>query len=384
MKLVQNYVPENAVIAHRGTTYWAPESTESAYRWVRNMGADYLEADLQITKDGVVLVMHDAHMKEKTDIQILSQDPLSIFYGKADAPTSEFTYEELMQLNAAYPFMEKNLGTGRDRPSFNTQHQYISTLEDLMNFAIGKRIKRDSNGKRVWSKSKEGIYKFEYEDDPYDNGNRPGIYLELNPGLEEAMGKLLAEHQWDISITPSTDTNQFKLEKVNVGNTNGKVVLQTFLLSSLKKLNNIYHGNLPMAYLVSKGLMAQTSGSSDEPLVYAQFINDGVSNGAQFFGPSISGAPNNYDELLNPWQAHMIRRSEMKIHPWTFDTEEQMMRYYEGIGFTNLNDYKSPPYCDAMFTNRADLTIQYYKKKGVRNDGPDYQDPNNILNNLGY
>lgn len=80
----------------------------------------------------------------------------------------------------------------------------------------------------------------------------------------------------------------------------------------------------------------------------------------------------------------MIRRSEMKIHPWTFDTEEQMMRYYEGISFTNLNDYKSPPYCDAMFTNRADLTIQYYKKKGVRNDGPDYQDPNNILNNLGY
>lgn len=306
MKLVQNYVPENAVIAHRGTTYWAPESTESAYRWARNMGADYLEANLQITKDGVVLVMHDAHMKEKTDIQILSQDPLSIFYCKADAPTSEFTYEELMQLNATYPFMEKNLGTGRDKPSFNAQHQYISTLEDLMNFAIGKRIKRDSNGKRVWSKSKEGVYKFEYEDDPYDNGNRPGIYLELkqpelNPGLEEAMAKLLAEHQWDISITPSTDTNQFKLGKVNVGNTNGKVVLQTFLLSSLKKLNTIYHGNLPMAYLVSKGLMEQTSGSSDEPLVYAQFINDGVSNGAQFFCPSISGAPNNYDELLNPW-----------------------------------------------------------------------------------
>ena len=32
---VRDYVPEYAVIAHRGSTFWTPEETESAYRWAR-------------------------------------------------------------------------------------------------------------------------------------------------------------------------------------------------------------------------------------------------------------------------------------------------------------------------------------------------------------
>ncbi len=38
---VRDYVPLYAVIAHRGSTYWAPEETESAWRWAREMGARY-------------------------------------------------------------------------------------------------------------------------------------------------------------------------------------------------------------------------------------------------------------------------------------------------------------------------------------------------------
>lgn len=30
---VLDYLPRNIVIAHRGTTYWAPEETEAAMRW---------------------------------------------------------------------------------------------------------------------------------------------------------------------------------------------------------------------------------------------------------------------------------------------------------------------------------------------------------------
>lgn len=32
---VRDYVPEYAVIAHRGSTFWTPEETESAYRWAK-------------------------------------------------------------------------------------------------------------------------------------------------------------------------------------------------------------------------------------------------------------------------------------------------------------------------------------------------------------
>lgn len=381
MQIVRDYVPENAVIAHRGTTYWAPESTEASYRWARNMGADYLEADLQITKDGVILVMHDAHMKEKTDI-------VNVYPSRANDPTSTFNFEELLVLNAAYPFMNNANNGERRRPAFNKQHQYISTLDDLINIAEGNRIKRDKDGNRMYTKNADGTFTFQYEKDPFDNGNRPGIYIELkqaelNPGLEDALAKKLDEHGWNIIKKPATSKAQFVNGKVNVGNTNAKVVLQTFSPESLKKLKTLFGGQIPTAFLISN---TTTSGQSNNPSIYAKCINFGVENMAQFIGPSIGGAPNNYKELLYPWQAHMIRRAKMKIHPWTYDSEEQMKRSYEGIGFTDeqKKGYNPPPYSDGMFTNRADLTILYYKEKGVRNGGPSYIDPNTVLNNLGY
>ena len=44
-KAVIAYLPKNVIIAHRGTEFWAPEESEAAMRWARNMGADYIECD---------------------------------------------------------------------------------------------------------------------------------------------------------------------------------------------------------------------------------------------------------------------------------------------------------------------------------------------------
>ena len=69
MTTVRDYVPLYAVIAHRGSTYWAPEETESAWRWAREMGADYLESDLQCSKDGIIIANHDDNLKRTTNIE---------------------------------------------------------------------------------------------------------------------------------------------------------------------------------------------------------------------------------------------------------------------------------------------------------------------------
>ena len=73
---VRDYVPLYACIAHRGSTYWAPEETEAAWRWARNMGADYLESDMQVTKDGVVLANHDENLKRTTNIEAVFSDEI--------------------------------------------------------------------------------------------------------------------------------------------------------------------------------------------------------------------------------------------------------------------------------------------------------------------
>lgn len=80
---VRDYVPLYAVIAHRGTTYWAPEETESAWRWAREMGADYLESDMQCSKDGVIIANHDDNLKRTTNIE-------AVFGSEVPATRMEF------------------------------------------------------------------------------------------------------------------------------------------------------------------------------------------------------------------------------------------------------------------------------------------------------
>jgi glycerophosphoryl diester phosphodiesterase len=47
------------VIAHRGASGYAPEHTFASYDLALELGADYLEQDLQLTRDGVLVVLHD-------------------------------------------------------------------------------------------------------------------------------------------------------------------------------------------------------------------------------------------------------------------------------------------------------------------------------------
>jgi hypothetical protein len=76
---------------------------------------------------------------------------------------------------------------------------------------------------------------FEYEADPADNGHRPGIYIETKipdeyPGLEEQVYAELARIGWNPleGEIPSADEPFWKGDRVNVGNTRGKILVQTF------------------------------------------------------------------------------------------------------------------------------------------------------------
>lgn len=428
MMKVRDYVPKFAVMAHRGSTFWTPEETEAAFRWAREIGADYLEADLQVSKDGVVLALHDDNLKRTTNIENVFGETvpagrkdyyIKLGYSTADAEkkvaedkknfipnlTSYYTYEELMQLDAAAWFNEKNFEQARK--GFVTHKQYISTLEDLVSFARGKKIKRDTEGKRIYKivgktgkevKSLSGTadevkYEFEYENDPVDSGNRPGIYIEfkepwLNPkGFEQMVYDELARLDMNIITKPEADNAPFyKNNKINVGNTNGKVILQTFSLQSLVKISEIFKGKIPMCFLLWKGKGA-TDISNDSPEGYASFINLGIQYKAHIIGPSIAGAPNNYPELNKPWQAHLIKKAGMLNHPYSFDTRDQMKKYYGDFnyGVENSNLF-TPPYLDGMFTNRSEMTIQYFIDKGVRPAEAPQTVPNaeQLLTRLGY
>jgi glycerophosphoryl diester phosphodiesterase len=54
------------VIGHRGASGYAPEHTFASYDRALELGVDYLEQDLQMTKDGVLVVLHDDTLDRTT------------------------------------------------------------------------------------------------------------------------------------------------------------------------------------------------------------------------------------------------------------------------------------------------------------------------------
>lgn len=56
------------VIAHRGASGYLPEHTLAAKAMAHGQGADFIEQDLVLSKDGVPVVLHDVHIDTVTDV----------------------------------------------------------------------------------------------------------------------------------------------------------------------------------------------------------------------------------------------------------------------------------------------------------------------------
>jgi glycerophosphoryl diester phosphodiesterase len=57
-----------AVIAHRGASGYLPEHTLEAAAMAHAMGADYIEQDVVLTRDNVLIVLHDLYLDAVTDV----------------------------------------------------------------------------------------------------------------------------------------------------------------------------------------------------------------------------------------------------------------------------------------------------------------------------
>ena len=96
------------VIAHRGNTVAAPENTLAAYQIALDDGAEMIETDGHISKDGHLVIMHDSSLERTTN-----------FSGYVH----EYTLEELRTADAGSWFS----------PSFKDER--IPTIEEAMDFS---------------------------------------------------------------------------------------------------------------------------------------------------------------------------------------------------------------------------------------------------------
>jgi len=363
---VQDYMPDNAVIAHRGTVYWAPELTEAAYRWARNAGADYMELDVQRSKDSVLIIIHDKTFRRTTDVA-------QKFPGRENDPISSFTYEEIMQLDAGSSFNEKNPERARD----GYKGQDVLVFEDVFRIAEGKRIRHNPDGSRACSRDESGIYHFEYVPDPADNGHRPGVYIETKvpeqyPGMEEQVYNELARIGWnplegeEISIDEPFRSG----DRVNVGRTRGKILVQTFSREGMMNFRRVFREEVLTSFLIGNPVTNTFAGDevTDEIIAFAHEC------GARFIGTNLGDG----NDGLSPAFAEKIHAAGLNANIYSINTVEQMEKYFgEGHG------RKATPLADGMITNRTDLTVDFYHDRKVRDFGMK-QTPEEILAGLGY
>ncbi|MBX6316654.1 MAG: glycerophosphodiester phosphodiesterase [Isosphaeraceae bacterium] len=95
------------VIAHRGDSAHAPENTLEAARRAWKAGADAWELDVQLTRDGVPIVLHDETLRRTTDVaQRFAGDPR----GAAGFRVADFDLDEIRILDAGSWFLDPRGG----------------------------------------------------------------------------------------------------------------------------------------------------------------------------------------------------------------------------------------------------------------------------------
>lgn len=150
-------------IAHRGASGMAPENTLSAFQKAAEFGADLIEFDIHQTKDGHLVVMHDAKVSRTTNGKGLIED---------------FTLEEIRKLDAGSWFSPEFFG------------EKVPNLEDVLDLAKESRL-----GVNVELKRGRNLY----------------------PGMEEKLVKLIERYDFTQPVIVSSMHTAYlaKIRKLN-------------------------------------------------------------------------------------------------------------------------------------------------------------------------
>lgn len=136
------------ITAHRGFSYAAPENTGYAFEAAVDIGADYIELDVQQTKDGQLVVFHDSELNRTTD---------------GEGLISDYTYEELQQFSCGSWF--KKGGTDFSDARIMLLRDVIDLVgDDIM---LNIEVKKQGNAEDTAVKTAELIMEYGITDSCY-------------------------------------------------------------------------------------------------------------------------------------------------------------------------------------------------------------------------
>jgi glycerophosphoryl diester phosphodiesterase len=105
------------VIAHRGASAYAPENTLAAVDKAAELGVRWVENDVQRTRDGELVVLHDDNLRRTTDVE-------EVYPDRAPWKVKDFTAAEIARLDAGSWFGPVYAGT-----RVPTLEQFVNRVE---------------------------------------------------------------------------------------------------------------------------------------------------------------------------------------------------------------------------------------------------------------
>lgn len=255
--------PSRIVIAHRGASGYLPEHTLAAYALGHGMGADFIEPDLVLTKDGHLICLHDIYLQATTNVEQLFPDR-----ARDDGRwyAADFTLEEIRRLQA-----EERLGSrfpkGASRFAVPAFTEMIELVQGL----------NERTGRNV------GIY---------PEVKAPAWHRKENLPIEEALLEVLGRYGYLDHEAP--------------------VFVQSFEEGSLRRLRELGSG-LRQVFLMAE---------ADQ---YRHFLSSGGIAGIAEFANGIGPAKTMLER--QPELVEWAHDAKLTVHPYTFRADQVPDRY---------------------------------------------------------
>ncbi|MDP2258768.1 MAG: glycerophosphodiester phosphodiesterase [Caulobacter sp.] len=274
--------PRPLVIAHRGASGERPEHTRSAYRLAVEQGADFIEPDLVITKDGHLVARHENEIGGTTDVSAKAEFALRKTTKVIDGQsvegwfTEDFTLAELKTLRCRERLPQLRPGN----TAFDGQ-DLIPTFDEVCAIARDMGV---------------GVY---------PEMKHPRYFASIGLPFEQRMADALKANRLDSA--------------------EAKVFVQCFEVAPLKTLRPLTKAKL-VQLIDSEGAPADAPGFTYAEMASAAGLK-AIAAYADGVGPEKGYVVPTDGQTLLPATAFVTdaHAAGLKVHPWTVRAENHFL-----------------------------------------------------------
>jgi glycerophosphoryl diester phosphodiesterase len=339
------------VIAHRGASGYLPEHTLEAYQLAIEQGADVIEQDLVVTKDGHLIVRHDVNLALSTDVasrpefaHLKRSDWLVDGVKQTGWFAHDFTLEQVKRLGAII--------TDAERPQqFNGKFQ-VPTFDEVIAFTKAQSAK---HGRPI------GIY---------PETKSAYFHRQLGLGLEPKLLQSLTNAGWNSASAP-VFVQSFEPSSLLLLRTLGLKAKAVQLIGSGR--NNLATGT--MSFVSPNGVPFDWLSTGDKRTYGDMLTPEGlaqISKYAQGIGPfkllliGAKAVPDangklEYKNALSQTPSPVIanaHRAGLFVHPYTYRNEARRLNAsHKGDPKAEYAEYYAAG-VDGVFTDFPDTAVQ--------------------------